>query len=729
MDEYYTGLTYTCSPGCQNAQIITVGPNENITGIDFDIDIGGKISGVVTNSNSNPVQGVRLDVYNFDTDRHISSDFTSADGSYTLTRIPTGNYRIWISSSGYYLDEYFKNAGDSESATPIAVVEGNTTTGIDITLTIGGMISGRITKDTDGEPLKSVRVKVYDSTSGDYLADDYTDSDGNYTIRDVPTGKYKIEAIVAGYLGVFYYNAKDSESASLVSVEAGVTTGIDFKLSTGGIITGTAIDKITSNPIEGVSISVYDKSGSEIASTSTESNGTYAISGLPTDDYIIQAYSTGYYISEYYDDVSDSGSATSITVTEGNTTTGIDFELTTGGKITGTVIDKTSTDPIGGEWVYVYDDSRLLIAIEPTSSWDGTYTIPALSADKYKIRVRPNGYLGEYYNDAEDWDSATFVSVEPSVTVEINFRLSTGGIITGIISDETTEGPVAGARVAIYHRTGQYINATYTDSDGAYTISGLQTDNYILRVFNSGDYFGEYYNKAKDFKSATLVSVESDVMTEINFGLIVGGTISGTIQSDSDSGPIKGINVYVYDFESGNYIGRDRSDAYGNYSIYVPSGEYRVQASSSGEYLGEYYENAEDRDSATSVTVESEMTTDIDFSLAKSSGKSITSLVANYQFNGDPSDSTGISSPFELINTEFINNTLYLNGIYESAPNGFKTFATIDDFKYQYFTISMDFYPFESSYYMPIIVGGEWYRWFNFECSGGSGDCSISFNT
>jgi len=102
-----------------------------------------------------------------------------------------------------------------------------------------------------------------------------------------------------------------------------------------GTITGRITDQ-NSNPIGFASVSASGTNGTGYGET--DINGNYNISsGLQTgNDYNVSATATGYYDAYY---------STLVTVTEGQTTSGIDIQMTakpsqneTFGTITGTVI-------------------------------------------------------------------------------------------------------------------------------------------------------------------------------------------------------------------------------------------------------------------------------------------------------------------------------------------------------------------------------------------------------
>ena len=67
--------------------------------------------------------------------------------------------------NGGYLSEWFDDALDQASATPVVVGDGQAVSGIDAQLDIGGSISGTVT-DANGDPVMAVQVIVDGPSSG-----------------------------------------------------------------------------------------------------------------------------------------------------------------------------------------------------------------------------------------------------------------------------------------------------------------------------------------------------------------------------------------------------------------------------------------------------------------------------------------------------------------------------------------------------------------------------------
>ena len=126
---------------------------------------------------------------------------------------------------------------------------GQTASGVDFALLMGGRISGTVTDAGSGQPLFDVMVNVYDGNG--HSSYGYTGPDGSWvTFLGLPPGTYRVQTSnTAGYI---------DQSREGVPVSAGQTTsGIDFALSAGGGISGTVIDRTTRQPIPNVQVTVW----------------------------------------------------------------------------------------------------------------------------------------------------------------------------------------------------------------------------------------------------------------------------------------------------------------------------------------------------------------------------------------------------------------------------------------------------------------------------------------
>ena len=211
-----------------------------------------------------------------------------------------------------------------------------------------GSISGEVLKDDGVTPVVNAVVFVNDFTTGAAIANATTTSSGAYTVNELDTGTYRVHvnATEQGFPIEFYDDTDVPDSATAVSVTDTVDTpNIDFLMPTGGAITGTVFESDGTTPISDADVwaEVYDGDGAGNG-TRSAANGTYSISGLPPGDFRVQASATDQgFAQEFYDNTGDFSSALRVTLTSSSTATSIDFSLSSGGSISGTVTTGGST--------------------------------------------------------------------------------------------------------------------------------------------------------------------------------------------------------------------------------------------------------------------------------------------------------------------------------------------------------------------------------------------------
>ena len=107
----------------------------------------------VTDNSGNPIEGVRIRAWDYDTDDYYGSTWTDAEGNYSvpsLGALPTGNYRVQA-THGDYVDEYYDNQMNWGDATPVVVNDPDNTPNVNFSLGIGGSITGTV-EDESGNP-------------------------------------------------------------------------------------------------------------------------------------------------------------------------------------------------------------------------------------------------------------------------------------------------------------------------------------------------------------------------------------------------------------------------------------------------------------------------------------------------------------------------------------------------------------------------------------------------
>jgi Carboxypeptidase regulatory-like domain/Dockerin type I domain len=508
-----------------------------------------------------------------------------------------------------YLTVYYDGVYTQGDATPVGATEGQETANIDFVLIFGNAIAGTVT-NMAGDSLENCLIEAVSWDDEEQQRWNETDSDGAYDITHLPPGNYRVSAWCEDYLGEYYDDALAEEDATSVAVVEGQDTlNIDFALQIGGTISGVVTDSL-GNPLEDCDIDADSwESEGGWGYGYTDVNGFYTITGLATGDYRVDAHCDGY-VEEYYDGVRNWDDATPVHIIEGQEHPDIDFSLTAGGSVSGTVLD-VSDNPLDDCDVYAdpWDGS---------GSWGegwtdgaGFYTISGLPTGNYRVSVWCDSYASEYYDNVSDWEGATAVHiVEGQQTPDINFSLEREGTISGTVED-VHGNPIEDTEVCAEKDDRQ--SCEWTDEDGYYTIYSLAPGNYIVNA-KAGAYVREYYDDVRSRTAATAVSVVSDQDTDgIDFVLDVGGTITARV-SDADDNPITnawvsaGPSQIVFSYAASPPIvpvdgGRCFTTASGQCTISgLATGEYIVSAGGNN-LVTSYFDGATSKDEADPVSV------------------------------------------------------------------------------------------------------------------------------
>ena len=407
-------------------------------------------------------------------------------GQYrTSSGLPTGTYRAHTSNRVGYIDELYDDVPcpggcTVTSGTPIAVTVGNTT-GIDFALAAGGRISGTVTDAATGDLVASASVRIY-AASGASFGFANGDGSGHYiTGTGLPAGiYYAVSTNRGGYVDELYGDVPCPGGACVpmsgapIAVTMGATTtGIDFALDEGGLVSGTVTHAATGTPLAGVSVRIYalsgswigsgyaDGSGQYLTSGYTDASGHYATSaGLPAGTYYAQTYNSDGYVDQLFDGVECAGDGctradgTGVSVVPGVTTGGVDFALAPGGRISGRVTESGSGTPLESVYVEIFNAEGNRVSGGYSDASGHYATRSGLPAGTYYARTaNALGYVDELYDDipcsgygCDPTSGAPIAVTSASVTSGVDFALAVGAGLIGQVTDTLSGGaPERGA--------------------------------------------------------------------------------------------------------------------------------------------------------------------------------------------------------------------------------------------------------------------------------------------
>lgn len=613
--ETFIGEFYDDTRNYLEATVLQVGENQTLSDINFGLSEGGKIAGnVISENDSLPLANAHVVAFLKLNPRIAQHAVTDDNGNYLISALPPGSYAVRANAAGYR-SEFYDDARELSEATLINIVSTETVADIDFALRIASAIRGMVTSEKDGSPIAGARVRVFDSpffsVHHPIFRETRTNDDGEYILQLRP-GDYYVFAIADGFNGEFYDNTTSLKEADLVTVFADShTTGIDFALTPRGSISGTVTDQSTGLPIVGAVVEAFSETpfvnlANSIAGfrARTDSSGNYTITNVPAGKYLVLAHAEGY-LPEFFEEAATKDSADLVVVEDNANVEGIDFTLSTGGSISGLVASETDSLPIAGALVKVFSSNTRRL-LRTYSGNDGAYKVTGLPTGTYFVQVIARGFFSEFYDNARGLAQATPVEVTaPDETAGIDVYLEPKerkrGTIAGRVFSDVDETPIFGAVVIAVRPNLRVPHITFTGPEGAYELTDLPTGRYFVFAWAEG-FLGEFYQDAALFRHADPVIVEENHVTDgIDFGLaereqagiyLVRGKVVVTAPGNAlaSEKPVEGALVHAK--MNGEIQASAVTDANGEYVFFdLPAGAYQIEATAPGftdaAYTGE----------------------------------------------------------------------------------------------------------------------------------------------
>jgi hypothetical protein len=192
------------------------------TGIDFKLNAvpaaKAVVSGIVADSLKSPVTA-KVILYTMSpatnlVDKGTRSVSTNEKGEFKFEKVPNGKYYLQVVPLKDFVPAYYKQSdcGVREARLADVITVANDVNVSNLTVCVkkakvsgGGKISGFI-KNYYGEPVGGVIV-IAESSSGEDLSFDISDTDGSYEIQNLGVGVYSVYSDKVGYSNSFANNA------------------------------------------------------------------------------------------------------------------------------------------------------------------------------------------------------------------------------------------------------------------------------------------------------------------------------------------------------------------------------------------------------------------------------------------------------------------------------------------------------------------------------------------
>ena len=579
----------------------------------------------------------------------IATTTTDADGNYSFTRLPAGDYTVKVTKAGAIANLDQTEDPDSTKDNTSGTVTLNADNPVQENINFGYVkkhaISGNVyldqnrdkTKDSGDIPQSGITVNLVDA-SGTVVATTTTDADGNYSFTGLGDGTYTVQVDKTGPLASTEQTEDpsgqgDSRSQAITFTRSDPdVTNVNFGYAEDYTISGTVYyDKDRSETLnngepgfDGITVNLLDEAGATVATTTTKADGTYSFAKLPAGKYTVKVEPSDLLKKlEQTEDPDGTKDHTSgvVQVNHDNPSVqNVNFGYATNYTIKGTIYrDADRSESLeDGEKLYqgvtvdLLDNAGNVVATTTTDA-SGAYAFTNLEEGTYKVRVRKEGPIADL-DQTEDPD-ATKDNTSGDITLELNDPIKEN-VNFGYISDNSISGTVyrddnrSGAlnsgesgypeqTVQLLDKDGTVIATTKTDANGMYSFDKLPDGTYSVKVVKDGalsdtEQTGDPDSTLDNASEPITLDEANPTKKEVDFGYVPDYFIKGTIYRDGNrSGALdtdeklyEGVTVQLRDAD-GTVVATTTTDADGAYSFdKLPAGTYTVTVVQDGPIAG-----------------------------------------------------------------------------------------------------------------------------------------------
>ncbi|WP_166790458.1 carboxypeptidase regulatory-like domain-containing protein [Cryobacterium tagatosivorans] len=624
MPRWYTGyLTF------DTATDLALVDGTHLSAIDVYLtDATDSIEGVVRDPGGTGIANATVDVFDAAGTglSPVRSVATAADGSYSVTALPFGTYRLRASAdAAAFMPRWYSGYLTFDTATDLALVDGTHLAAIDVYLTDATDSIEGVVRDPGGTGIANATVEFFDATGdgSSPVSSVVSAADGSYVVSSLPFGTYRLRASAdaAVFMPRWYTGYLTFDTATdLALVDGTHLSAIDVYLTDAT----DSIEGVVRDPggtgIANATVEFFDATGdgsSPVSSVVSAADGSYVVSSLPFGTYRLRASAdAAVFMPRWYTGYLTFDTATDLALVDGTHLSAIDVYLTDAtDSIEGVVRDPGGTG-IANATVDVFDaaGTGLSPVRSVATAADGSYSVTALPFGTYRLRASadPGLFAPRWYSGYLTFAGATDLSVVDGTHyagIDVYLEPAAGvALISGVVSDGLTTGPLAGASVELYAADGDGttpVRTAVTDALGQYAFTGLTPGVYRVKASAAGR-IALWYYLALNFADAFDLNLTGGGTASAGFTLYDSANgISGHVYRFDTGAPVAGATVeaFVASPPGLTPIATTVTDTVGAYAFSdLPAGSYRLRFSGGPSPADvEWYSNADSSDSANVI--------------------------------------------------------------------------------------------------------------------------------
>ena len=462
---------------------------------------------------------------------------TDANGEHAFADLPEGRWavRAWNDTGSESAE--IRLAEEDAKSIKLALVDAAPTGGIVI--------------NADGAAIEGAVVYLYQSSRyGDRTYPwtrataerEYTGEDGRFLFPILYTGEWR-----------FYIDA-DNYAPFITGWERAGDTDLRFALTEGATVRGHAVRDETGEPLAGITIHLFTDYARDNFETTTTVDGRFEIPNVRPGEFTLSLYDDTLVLAH---------EAPKVHVADAHHQSDYLLRLTDGATVSGRVYDLDTGAGIPG--------AKLLLSADLLNR-----TTTTDSSGRYKFAGIPAGDALLFVDDVSGYiapraDAMRNLSATPSQTVNMDFGLTKGIAVSGLVVDQDAN-PVPEAVVsAIAHGGGPHLD-TSTDAQGRFQIAGLSKPGEVWIEASKAGYAAARLD----------TEVPAEGLHDVTLTLGTAASIGGIVV-DEKSLPVAGAAVSAFPVDRTKPINSGDSDTTGAFVVgELQAGTYRMHVTRPG---------------------------------------------------------------------------------------------------------------------------------------------------